>query len=71
MIGGNFRLDPIQAAALRVKLPYLSEWHKKRAGNAARYNTLFAETTLLENEKIMLSSPAPGRCFSYLLHCMK
>jgi len=54
MIGGNFRLDPIQAAALRVKLPYLSEWHKKRAGNAARYNTLFAETTLLENEKIML-----------------
>ncbi len=54
MIGGNFRLDPIQAAALRVKLPYLNGWHKKRAENATHYNTLFAETSLLENEKIVL-----------------
>jgi len=54
MVGGNFRLDPIQAVALRVKLPYLNRWHKERAENAAEYNTLFANTTLLEKEKIVL-----------------
>jgi dTDP-4-amino-4,6-dideoxygalactose transaminase len=54
MVGGNFRLDPIQAAALRVKLPYLNKWHEKRSKNAAHYNTLFEDTSLLENEKIVL-----------------
>jgi len=54
MVGGNFRLDPIQAVALRVKLPYLNRWHKQRAENAAEYSTLFAGTALLEKEKIVL-----------------
>jgi len=54
MVGGNFRLDPVQAAALRVKLPYLDGWHQKRAENAAGYNRLFADTSLLENGKITL-----------------
>lgn len=54
MVGGNFRLDPIQAAALRVKLPYLDGWHKKRATNASLYNSLFSDTSLIESEKIVL-----------------
>jgi len=37
-VGGNFRLDTIQAAVLLEKFPYLEEWHKGRQKNADYYN---------------------------------
>lgn len=63
VIGGNFRLDALQAAVLSVKLPHLPKWHAKRRYNADLYTKLFIErglatktgaTAVTQSEKVLL-----------------
>ena len=57
LIGGNFRLDTIQAAVLNIKLNYLDGWTRKRQENAIRYGELFAQSGPVARGKVRLPAP--------------
>lgn len=63
VIGINSRLDALQAAILRVKLPYLSSWTDGRRRNAERYRTLFAEYGV--SRELTLPGEPPDRLHIY------
>jgi dTDP-4-amino-4,6-dideoxygalactose transaminase len=62
-VGGNFRIDALQAAILHIKLRYLEEWHEGRRRNAALYRELFTQAGA--GERIILPTELPGRRHIY------
>lgn len=62
LVGANFRIDALQAAVLRVKLPHLASWTAGRQRNAARYRALFADAGLSD---VTLPVEAPNRTHIY------
>ncbi len=64
-IGGNFRLDAMQAAVLRIKLRHLEAWSKKRQENARRYDALFA------GSKVVTPKIAQGNVSIYNQYCIR
>ena len=59
VIGGNFRLDALQAAIVTAKLAHLDSWTALRQANAKRYDRLFAERDIVG--KVTLPHVAEGR----------
>jgi dTDP-4-amino-4,6-dideoxygalactose transaminase len=62
-VGGNFRLDGLQAAVLRAKLPHLAAWNERRRANAALYRQLFTEAGIAD--RVRLPHEPPGRHHIY------
>jgi dTDP-4-amino-4,6-dideoxygalactose transaminase len=62
MVGGNFRLDTIQAAILQVKLRRLDGWTARRQQNAAFYEAAFARAGL--RGKVQTPKAQPGHIFN-------
>lgn len=67
MVGGNFRMDEIQAAVLRVKLFHLDEWIDLRRANANRYIHSFIES----NTPVVLPYEYTGQRHTYHLFVLR
>ncbi|MGE5213625.1 MAG: DegT/DnrJ/EryC1/StrS family aminotransferase [Nitrospirota bacterium] len=65
LVGGNFRLDALQAAILRVKLKYLPRWSEGRRNNAMRYRRLFDESKL--TGRVSLPGDSPGHIYNQFI----
>ena len=65
VIGGNFRLDALQAAIVGAKLPHLDAWTAGRQANAQRYRRLFQEAGMVEQGLAVLPAEIPERRHIY------
>jgi dTDP-4-amino-4,6-dideoxygalactose transaminase len=59
-VGGNFRIDALQAAMLHIKLPLLESWHEGRRRNAELYRSAFVDV-----EGVIVPEELPGRRHIY------
>jgi dTDP-4-amino-4,6-dideoxygalactose transaminase len=62
-VGGNFRIDALQAAMLHIKLPLLESWHEGRRRNAEIYRREFERAGT--GERVVLPEELPGRRHIY------
>ena len=68
IVGGNFRLDALQAAVLRVKLQYLPLWTTARRMHGQFYRSEFARLKL--TEQITVPQDAPGHIYNqFVIRC--
>jgi dTDP-4-amino-4,6-dideoxygalactose transaminase len=58
-IGGNSRLDALQAAVLRVKLKHIDRWNQQRRSVAAKYEGLFRATGMVKDKATTVEAQAP------------
>lgn len=59
VVGGNFRIDALQAAMLQIKLAYLEQWNDQRRAAAARYDAMFSSLPVVTPAQL------PGRRHVY------
>ena len=64
LVGGNFRMDALQAAVLRVKAPHLQKWTEGRRANAARYRELFRAAGLEGSVTLPVEPPDRPHIFN-------
>ncbi|MCP4449595.1 MAG: DegT/DnrJ/EryC1/StrS family aminotransferase [Myxococcales bacterium] len=66
-VGGNFRIDALQAAVLRIKLRMLEDWNQARRANAARYSELFAGSGV---EEVKTPQDSPEHIYHQYTICV-
>lgn len=64
VVGGNFRIDALQAAILRVKLPHVGGWVGGRRANAERYRRLFTDAGLEHTVGLPAAVAGRGHTFN-------
>ncbi len=72
IVGGNFRIDALQAALLNVKLPHLERWTTERRARAQRYGALLTELGVAP-EFVQPPAEVLGRhvYHQYILRCRR
>ncbi len=71
VVGGNFRMDAIQAAVLRVKFKYLEGWIERRRQHALSYQKLFSEAGIGTQFSLDLPQEKPWGRHVYHLYILK
>ncbi len=68
-VGGNFRIDALQAAILHIKLKHLESWHEGRRRNAQLYYELFADAKV--GDRVILPRQLPRRRHIFNQFCVR
>lgn len=69
-IGGNFRLDTLQAAVVLAKLKHLDAWTEARQGHARAYREMFENAGLLENGVVLPSERTDRHIYNqFVIRC--